>query len=546
MKFGRPLGTRFLSALTLTAITAGATFACGDAVPGGSGGIGNPGDGDGRGTDTPGGGTSSGSGNGGSGSGSSANSGGGGEGTTPETTSVCATAAEEETLSLTCPDGGTITAVAFASYGTSTGECGAFTAGECNAANSGSVIEAACVGQSSCSVEVTNEVFGGDPCSFVVKHLDVEVTCTGGTAGGTGGDGGGTSGGGTSGGGTSGGGTSGGGTSGGGGSGGGDPDACPTALVGYAAMNAEGVNGTTGGGSATPTVVTTLAQLRSAVQDSAPRVVVVSGTINTTSDGDGYPLEVASNKTIRGQNKQATIVGGLTVKNGKNVIITNLNIKGVWPNPGPGDTLSSSGSHHIWWDHLNVWDAEDGLLDITNASDYQTVSWMKFSYTNASHDHRLASLNGSGAGDHPEDWGHNRVTYHHNWFATLVDQRMPRVMYGKGHQFNNYYNAPGNAYCIGVGSYGSILAENNYFKDVNDPILHMYDVYMYSAHSGNIFDNTTGHKDSGFAGTRDACPGGDCTIQAGFEPGPFEPPYPYTLRPAADVPEIVQRCAGPQ
>lgn len=537
MKFGRASGTRFLSVFTLTAIMAGATFACGDAVPGGSGGSGNPADDTDRGGDAAGGAAGGGSGSG-SGSGGSDSAGGGGS--TPQTASVCATAAEEETLSLTCPEGGTITTVDFASYGTSTGECGAFSAGECDAANSVSVIEAACAGQSTCSVEVTNDVFGGDPCSFVLKNLNVEVTCTGGGGGGTGGEG---TGGEPTTGGTSGGGTGGGDT---GGSGGGDPDACPTALVGYAAVNAEGVNGTTGGGSATPTVVTTLAQLRSAVQDSAPRVVVVSGTINTTSDGDGYPLAVASNKTIRGQNDQATIVGGLTVKNGKNVIITNLNIKGVWPGSGPGDTLSSSGSHHIWWDHLNVWDAEDGLLDITNASDFQTVSWVKFSYTNASHDHRLASLNGSGAGDHPEDWGHNRVTYHHNWFSTLVDQRMPRVMYGEGHQFNNYYNAPGNAYCIGVGSYGSILVENNYFKDVNDPILHMYDVYMYSAASGNVFDNTTGHKDTGFAGTRDACPGGDCTIQAGFEPGPFEPPYDYTLRNADDVPEIVQRCAGPQ
>ncbi|HSC88819.1 MAG TPA: hypothetical protein VLC09_16165, partial [Polyangiaceae bacterium] len=234
---------------------------------------------------------------------------------------------------------------------------------------------------------------------------------------------------------------------------GGSSNACPDELIGFATVNASGVNGTTGGGSATPTVVTTLAQLRAAVQDKAPRVVVVSGTINTTSDGDGYPLSVVSNKTVIGQNENATIVGGLTVKNNSNVIIANLNVNGVWPNAGPGDTLSASGAHHVWFDHLNVWNAEDGLLDITNASDFVTVSWSKFWYTDASHDHRLASLNGSGGGDHPEDWGHLRVTYHHNWFSKLVDQRMPRVMYGRGHQFNNFYDAPGNGYCIGVGSY---------------------------------------------------------------------------------------------
>jgi pectate lyase len=251
-------------------------------------------------------------------------------------------------------------------------------------------------------------------------------------------------------------------------------------------------------------------------------------------------MEVKSNKTIVGLNKDAKIVGGLTVKNSSNVIISNLSIEGVWPNSGPGDTLSSSGSHHIWFDHLNVWDAEDGLLDITNASDYQTVSWSKFWYTDASHDHRLASLNGSGGGDHPEDWGHLRVTYHHNWFAELVDQRMPRVMYGQGHQFNNYYTATGNSYCIGVGSYGSVLIENNYFKNVHDPHLFMYDVYMYAEASGNVYDNTTGAKDTGYGGTRDVAG------QESFDPGPFDPPYDYTLDPADDVPELVQKCVGPQ
>jgi len=451
------------------------------------------------------------------------------------TTTICGTSAEDESATLTCPDGSTITSIEFASFGTSTGACESFAQGTCHAAQSQAIVEAACLGQRTCEVEATNDTFGGDPCSLTLKHLDLQATCSDGTIGGTGGAG---SGGGPS--------TGGAPASGGAPGTGGAAGACPTALVGYATVNSDGVNGTTGGGNATPTVVTTLAQLRSAVQDSAPRVVVVSGTINTTSDGDGYPLQVYSNKTVMGQDENATIVGGLQVNGESNVIITNLNIQGVWPNPGPGDTLSSSGSHHVWFDHLNVWDAEDGLLDITNESDFQTVSWSKFWYTDASHDHRLASLNGSGAGDHPEDWGHLRVTYHHNWFAELVDQRMPRVTYGEGHQFNNYYNSPGNSYCIGVGSYGSILVENNYFKDVNDPILHMYDVYMYSAASGNIFDNTTGAQNTGLAGTRDACPDGDCTIQAGFDPGPFDPPYAYTLRPAEEVPEIVQRCAGPR
>lgn len=296
---------------------------------------------------------------------------------------------------------------------------------------------------------------------------------------------------------------------------------------------------TTGGGDATPTVVRTYSELKAAVQDTEPRVVVVSGTIKTT-EGDGYPLPVASNKTVVGEDKNATIYGGLTMKSVSNVIIRNLNIQGSWPNPGPGDTLSSDNSHHIWYDHLSVWDADDGLLDITKQSNYQTVSWSKFWYTSTKNGHRLASLNGSGGGDHPEDWDKLKTTYHHNWWADKVDQRMPRVVYGQGHQFNNYFNSTGNAYCIGVGSYGSVLIENNYFKDVKNPHQFMYEVYMHAEAEGNIYDNTKGKKDTGRGGSRDV------SGQENFNPGAFIPPYDYSLRPASEVPEIVIRCAGPQ
>ncbi|WP_437836647.1 pectate lyase family protein [Sorangium sp. So ce1153] len=312
---------------------------------------------------------------------------------------------------------------------------------------------------------------------------------------------------------------------------------CPTDLMGWAAVDAEGVNGTTGGGDAAPTTVTTFSALKAAAQDPAPRVIIVSGTIDTT-EGGGSALEIKSNKTIQGANSSAKIYGGLSMKNVSNVIIRNLNIQGVWPNSGPDDTLASRSSHHIWYDHLNVWDAGDGLLDITNASDYQTVSWSKFWYTNPDHGHRLASLNGSGGGDHPEDWDHLRVTYHHNWWAELVDQRMPRVMYGKGHVFNNYFNSEGNSYCVGAGSYGAVLVEGNYFKDVNDPHTFMYDVYCHITARDNVYDNTTGKKDTGLGGNRKVS-GQDFNVVAFTDP-----PYDYTMDAAADVPDLVTECAG--
>src|SRR5262245_11799766 len=373
---------------------------------------------------------------------------------------------------------------------------------------------------------------------------------TGGTTGsaGTGGAAGGAGRGGTSGAaGTGGGGTGGATSTGGAGTAGatsaGGTGGCPVKLEGFAAVNANGVATTTGGGDATPTTVTTFAALMAAAQDSAPRVIIVSGTIKTT-DGGGSAMNVASNKTIIGANKSATIYGGINMSSVSNVIIRNLNIQGTWPNSGPDDTVASHGSHHIWYDHLNIWDSTDGSLDITNQSNYQTVSWTKFWYTSSTHDHRLASLNGSGGGDHPEDARYLKITYHHNWWGQYVDQRMPRVMYGKGHQYNNYFNSPGNLYCIGVGSFGSVLVENNYFKGVNGPHIFQYAWHMYIAATGNVYDGTTGARDTGMLGTRGT---NDPTLNAGVEDAaPFTPPYGYVLDKAADVPALVQKCAGPQ
>lgn len=311
---------------------------------------------------------------------------------------------------------------------------------------------------------------------------------------------------------------------------------CPLGLMGFATV--EGM--TTGGGDAPPTIVKTYAELKAAVSDNTPRVIVVTGTIKTT-DGDGYGLPIGSNKTIQGADKTATIYGGIAITAVNNVIVRNLNIHGIYPNSGPDDAIAVKElSHHVWLDHLNVWDSGDGSLDITRQASYVTVSWCKFWYTLKSHPHRLCSLIGSGGGDHPEDWGYLKVTFHHNWFAELVDQRMPRLVYGQAHVFNDYYTSSGNSYCVGVGSYGSALVENNYFKNVNDPVSFMYDVHCEIVSRGNVFDNTTGKRDNGHGGSRHA--GGQT-----FKVEPFTtPPYPYAMDKAEDIPALVTKCAGPE
>lgn len=307
---------------------------------------------------------------------------------------------------------------------------------------------------------------------------------------------------------------------------------------GYAMVDGE----TTGGAGGDTVEVSTYADFKSAVQASGKKVVVVKGTIRTT-DGDGYGLQIASDKTIMGKDSSATIYGGLAIKGVSNVIVYNLNINGTYPNPGPSDGIAVSNSHHVWLSHLNIWDAEDGNLDITNQSNYVTVSWVKFWYTDKNHPHRLNALIGSGAADHPEDYGKLKVTYHHNWFSTLVNERMPRVMYGNAHIYNNYYNAPGNLYCIGVGSYASALIEGNYFKDVNNPHQFMYNIYANMVARDNHYDNVTGSKDSGALGERYITTDPYTLIA---DPITLDTvPYEYELDKASSVPEIVMKNAGP-
>jgi hypothetical protein len=87
---------------------------------------------------------------------------------------VCGTANENETLTLTAPPGMIFNSIIFASYGTPNGSCGSYTVGTCNATNSTSLVSAAFMGKNSASIDATNAVFG-DPCNGTTKRLYVEA-----------------------------------------------------------------------------------------------------------------------------------------------------------------------------------------------------------------------------------------------------------------------------------------------------------------------------------------------------------------------------------
>ncbi|XP_071686020.1 beta-galactosidase-like [Rutidosis leptorrhynchoides] len=79
---------------------------------------------------------------------------------------------------LSCSPGQKISSIKFASFGTPLGGCGSYQEGGCHAHNSYDAFNKLCVGQNSCTVPVTPEIFGGDPCPKVMKKLSVEAICS--------------------------------------------------------------------------------------------------------------------------------------------------------------------------------------------------------------------------------------------------------------------------------------------------------------------------------------------------------------------------------
>jgi pectate lyase len=302
------------------------------------------------------------------------------------------------------------------------------------------------------------------------------------------------------------------------------------AVAGYSsAFAADGyatINGTTTGGQDGPTVtVTNLADFLKYVGTNIPYNVQLQGSISSPTN-----INVKSDKTILGLGTNATINGTVYLSGASNVVVRNLFITNPSDDDGDG-TDDEDGitvvntAHHVWIDHCTFYDCLDGEADITKASDFVTVSWCKFLYTTNS-GHNFVNLIGGDDGD-TGDRGRLHVTFHHNWWSTLCHERMPRVRFGRIHSYNNYFNAPGNNYCIRAALESEVLVENNHFQNVKTP----WEIYVTIGVTGkvyavsNVFVNVTYQTD----------PGTDTV---------FTPPYSYTMDETNVVAGIVTNNAG--
>jgi len=283
----------------------------------------------------------------------------------------------------------------------------------------------------------------------------------------------------------------------------------------------------TGGAGGSIVTVSTAADLKRYVEPNDSRYIVqVTGTLDLGSIGGG--VAIRSHKTIKGISPGTTIIGRLGFRDdANNVIIERLNITNPKYNEKDGISVKER-VKNVFITHCTVYDCCDGMIDITGASDYVTVSWCKFYYTNA-HDHRFVDLIGASDSD-TGDAGKLQITMHHNWWSTLCKERMPRVRFGKVHIYNNYYDSSGNNYCVGVGNDCNILLEGNYFNSISNA----WKNYSTSPeHQGKIHWQSTGNI---FYNCSTPSWAPDSVV--------FTPPYTYTRESGYNVPARVMSGAG--
>lgn len=285
------------------------------------------------------------------------------------------------------------------------------------------------------------------------------------------------------------------------------------AADGWASQN----GGVTGGAGGSTVTVSTLSAFQTAATGTTARIINVSGTINLGSSN----VDIGSNKTIIGVGANSGFIGNLRAKSQKNLILQNLNFTNP-NNVAEGDGLTLQLTTNYFITKCTFTQCGDGALDQTHACDYGTVSWCKFQYTSDT-GHNFSNLIGHSDSNSSEDTGHLRITMHHNWYGTLVKERMPRVRFGKVHVYNNYYGSAGSNYNIGVGDKAQILVQNCYFDSQAMP----WKNYSDSSNvglikwSGNYYVSTTE------------------PTWAPNSSSVFTPPYSYTLTTASSVKSVV-------
>jgi hypothetical protein len=129
----------------------------------------------------------------------------------------------------------------------------------------------------------------------------------------------------------------------------------------------------------------------------------------------------------------------LQIKGISNVIIHNMKF---YLAQEEDNLVALDTSTKVWIDYCGFYnpgitgdkDYYDGLLDITHACDFVTVSWCRF------HDHWKGSLVGHSDSNAAEDAGKLHMTYHPNYWYN-VNCRLPSLRFGSAHIYSSCFES---------------------------------------------------------------------------------------------------------
>ncbi|MBO7103886.1 MAG: carbohydrate-binding protein, partial [Fibrobacter sp.] len=258
----------------------------------------------------------------------------------------------------------------------------------------------------------------------------------------------------------------------------------------------------TGGGDATPVIVTSFTDLQKYAKDSKPQVIYIDGTLGSGWSGTtGDRLNItASNKTIIGLKPGTLLKAPIHITSkASNIIVRNIVIQGPGSNADQAwDNLTIEGeAKNIWIDHCEFWDGQDGNADVVKGADNVTFTWCIFGYKKKS-THNLSNLIGS-SDNEPVSEGKLNVTYMFNWWKA-ANQRKPRCRYGNVHVVNNLLTGDASitdgttVLGVSAGHMCTVRTERNVFINENNPI------YTGNANGtgvnetiDNIFTNCSGN-----------------------------------------------------
>ncbi len=188
-------------------------------------------------------------------------------------------------------------------------------------------------------------------------------------------------------------------------------------------------------------------------------------TITIKEEGE-YLTRKNLYEAIKDDNENYRNSGIFYIDHSENIIIRNFQFIGPGSLDCAGYDLMAiiDDTHHCWVDHCEFVDGMDGNFDITNRSDFITVSWCQFRYTDRSYAHQNTNLVGSDDAK-TDDRNKLNITFAYNEWGANCRARMPMARYGKIHMLNNYYNCAGNSeYAMNPRKESEFLIEGNYWE----------------------------------------------------------------------------------